>query len=158
MGVPSSPVRAPPDSPTTPVRSLRYRRVNSPESERLSTADGRVELHERRWVWEQGIVKGPLVPSTFTGLVWRKGQIQGRGRGILGVLRRLYLSLGSDSFRVGDRAWRGDRGHRGLQLMPQRDMGGGRHRWGPQAQEKVRDEVGVLLEPLSLKVNYRYLR
>nr|KAF6508837.1 tau tubulin kinase 1 [Rousettus aegyptiacus] len=48
VGVPSSPVRAPPDSPTTPVRSLRYRRVNSPESERLSTADGRVELHERR--------------------------------------------------------------------------------------------------------------
>ncbi|XP_012496246.1 PREDICTED: tau-tubulin kinase 1 [Propithecus coquereli] len=48
VGVPSSPVRAPPESPTTPVRSLRYRRVNSPESERLSTADGRVELHERR--------------------------------------------------------------------------------------------------------------
>ncbi|KAI4560671.1 hypothetical protein MJG53_017300 [Ovis ammon polii x Ovis aries] len=48
VGVPSSPVRAPPDSPTTPVRSLRYRRVNSPESERLSTADGRVELHDRR--------------------------------------------------------------------------------------------------------------
>ncbi|KAL0622408.1 Tau-tubulin kinase 1 [Plecturocebus cupreus] len=48
VGVPSSPVRAPPDSPTTPVRSLRYRRVNSPESERLSTADGRVELPERR--------------------------------------------------------------------------------------------------------------
>ncbi|KAB0397886.1 hypothetical protein E2I00_004515, partial [Balaenoptera physalus] len=47
-GVPSSPVRAPPDSPTTPVRSLHYRRVNSPESERLSTVDGRVELHERR--------------------------------------------------------------------------------------------------------------
>lgn len=49
VGVPSSPVRAPPDSPTTPVRSLRYRRVNSPESERLSTAaDGRVELQDRR--------------------------------------------------------------------------------------------------------------
>ncbi|XP_057650486.1 tau-tubulin kinase 1 isoform X2 [Chionomys nivalis] len=49
VGVPSSPVRAPPDSPTTPVRSLRYRRVNSPESERLSTAaDGRADLHERR--------------------------------------------------------------------------------------------------------------
>ncbi|NP_001258159.1 tau-tubulin kinase 1 [Rattus norvegicus] len=49
VGVPSSPVRAPPDSPTTPVRSLRYRRVNSPESERLSTAaDGRAELQERR--------------------------------------------------------------------------------------------------------------
>jgi tau tubulin kinase len=49
VGVPSSPVRAPPDSPTTPVRSLRYRRVNSPESERLSTAaDGRAELHDRR--------------------------------------------------------------------------------------------------------------
>lgn len=58
MGVPSSPVRAPPDSPTTPVRSLRYRRVNSPESERLSTVDGRVELHERRWVWGPGVVRG----------------------------------------------------------------------------------------------------
>lgn len=59
VGVPSSPVRAPPDSPTTPVRSLRYRRVNSPESERLSTADGRVELHERRCVWGQGVVEAP---------------------------------------------------------------------------------------------------
>uniref|UniRef100_A0A8C3RT05 non-specific serine/threonine protein kinase n=1 Tax=Chelydra serpentina TaxID=8475 RepID=A0A8C3RT05_CHESE len=45
---PSSPIRAPPDSPTTQVRSLRYRRVNSPESERLSTADGKADLHERR--------------------------------------------------------------------------------------------------------------
>lgn len=63
MGVPSSPVRAPPDSPTTPVRSLRYRRVNSPESERLSTADGRVELHERRCVRGQEGGQGPLVPA-----------------------------------------------------------------------------------------------
>ncbi|XP_077137988.1 tau-tubulin kinase 1 isoform X1 [Ranitomeya variabilis] len=46
-GCPSSPVRAPPESPTTQARSLRYRRVNSPESERLSTAD-RVDLQERR--------------------------------------------------------------------------------------------------------------
>ncbi|NXD42365.1 TTBK1 kinase, partial [Copsychus sechellarum] len=45
---PSSPVRVPPESPTTQVRSLRYRRVNSPESERLSTADGKVDPHERR--------------------------------------------------------------------------------------------------------------
>ncbi|XP_030414002.1 tau-tubulin kinase 1 isoform X1 [Gopherus evgoodei] len=45
---PSSPIRAPPDSPTTQVRSLRYRRVNSPESERLSIADGKADLHERR--------------------------------------------------------------------------------------------------------------
>nr|XP_056708885.1 tau-tubulin kinase 1 isoform X1 [Euleptes europaea] len=45
---PSSPVRAPPDSPTTQGRSLRYRRVNSPESERLSTADGKADQHERR--------------------------------------------------------------------------------------------------------------
>lgn len=75
VGVPSSPVRVPPDSPTTPVRSLRYRRVNSPESERLSTADGRVELHERRWVWGQGMLKGSRVPSAFTRLVWRKGQM-----------------------------------------------------------------------------------
>lgn len=113
VGVPSSPVRAPPDSPTTPVRSLRYRRVNSPESERLSTADGRVELHERRWVWDQGMVKGPLVRSTVTWRVWRKGQIQSRGRGIMGVLRQLYLGSGSDLFRVDDRAWRGDRERRG---------------------------------------------
>ncbi|XP_053316577.1 tau-tubulin kinase 1 isoform X2 [Spea bombifrons] len=46
-GCPSSPVRAPPESPTTQARSLRYRRVNSPESDRLSTAD-RPELPERR--------------------------------------------------------------------------------------------------------------
>ncbi|XP_056408904.1 tau-tubulin kinase 1 isoform X3 [Hyla sarda] len=46
-GCPSSPVRAPPESPTAQVRSLRYRRVNSPESERLSTAD-RADLPERR--------------------------------------------------------------------------------------------------------------
>ncbi|XP_062980047.1 tau-tubulin kinase 1 [Elgaria multicarinata webbii] len=45
---PSSPVRAAPDSPTTQGRSLRYRRVNSPESERLSTADGKADQHERR--------------------------------------------------------------------------------------------------------------
>ncbi|XP_053568752.1 tau-tubulin kinase 1 [Bombina bombina] len=44
---PSSPVRAPPESPTTQARSLRYRRVNSPESERLSTAE-RAEMPERR--------------------------------------------------------------------------------------------------------------
>ncbi|XP_072189950.1 tau-tubulin kinase 1 [Excalfactoria chinensis] len=45
---PSSPVRVPPESPTAQARSLRYRRVNSPESERLSTADGKADLHERR--------------------------------------------------------------------------------------------------------------
>ncbi|KAM9315714.1 tau-tubulin kinase 1 [Gastrophryne carolinensis] len=46
-GCPSSPVRAPPESPTTQARSLHYRRVNSPESDRLSTAD-RADLPERR--------------------------------------------------------------------------------------------------------------
>ncbi|XP_018423454.1 PREDICTED: tau-tubulin kinase 1 isoform X2 [Nanorana parkeri] len=46
-GCPSSPVRAPPESPTTQARSLHYRRVNSPESDRLSTAD-RGDLPERR--------------------------------------------------------------------------------------------------------------
>lgn len=46
---PISPVRAVPDSPTTQARSLRYRRVNSPESERLSTADGKIDQHERRF-------------------------------------------------------------------------------------------------------------
>ncbi|XP_069464976.1 tau-tubulin kinase 1 isoform X2 [Ambystoma mexicanum] len=45
---PNSPVRAAPESPTTQARSLRFRRVNSPESDRLSTADCRVDLHERR--------------------------------------------------------------------------------------------------------------
>ncbi|XP_063774825.1 tau-tubulin kinase 1 isoform X1 [Pseudophryne corroboree] len=46
-GCPSSPVRAPPESPTTQARSLRYRRINSPESDRLSTGE-RAELPERR--------------------------------------------------------------------------------------------------------------
>ncbi|XP_063300232.1 tau-tubulin kinase 1 isoform X2 [Pelobates fuscus] len=46
-GCPSSPVRAPPESPTTQARSLHYRRVNSPESDRLSTAE-RAEMQERR--------------------------------------------------------------------------------------------------------------
>ncbi|KAM3930655.1 tau-tubulin kinase 1 isoform 3-T3 [Leptodactylus fuscus] len=46
-GCPSSPVRAPPESPTTQARSLRYRRVNSPESDRLSTAE-RADIPERR--------------------------------------------------------------------------------------------------------------
>ncbi|KAJ1147767.1 hypothetical protein NDU88_000626 [Pleurodeles waltl] len=45
---PSSPVRAAPESPTTQARSLRFRRANSPESDRLSTGDCRVDLHERR--------------------------------------------------------------------------------------------------------------
>lgn len=48
---PSSPVRVPPESPTAQARSLRYRRVNSPESERLSTADGKADLHERRFAY-----------------------------------------------------------------------------------------------------------
>ncbi|XP_044148232.1 tau-tubulin kinase 1 [Bufo gargarizans] len=46
-GCPSSPIRAPPESPNTQARSLRYRRINSPESDRLSTAD-RADLPERR--------------------------------------------------------------------------------------------------------------
>nr|DBA27406.1 TPA: hypothetical protein GDO54_011561 [Pyxicephalus adspersus] len=46
-GCPSSPVRAPPESPTTQARSLHYRRVNSPESDRMSTAE-RADLPERR--------------------------------------------------------------------------------------------------------------
>ncbi|XP_029448680.1 tau-tubulin kinase 1 isoform X1 [Rhinatrema bivittatum] len=45
---PSSPVRVPPESPTAQARSVRYRRVNSPESDRLSTADGKADLYERR--------------------------------------------------------------------------------------------------------------
>ncbi|NXH15111.1 TTBK1 kinase, partial [Bucco capensis] len=45
---PSSPGRVPPESPPAQARSLRYRRVNSPESERLSTADGKAELQDRR--------------------------------------------------------------------------------------------------------------
>nr|XP_033792155.1 tau-tubulin kinase 1 isoform X1 [Geotrypetes seraphini]XP_033792157.1 tau-tubulin kinase 1 isoform X1 [Geotrypetes seraphini]XP_033792158.1 tau-tubulin kinase 1 isoform X1 [Geotrypetes seraphini] len=45
---PSSPVRVPPESPTTPARSVRYRRINSPESDRVSTAEGKVDLFERR--------------------------------------------------------------------------------------------------------------
>ncbi|KAM9792242.1 LOW QUALITY PROTEIN: tau-tubulin kinase 1 [Neosynchiropus ocellatus] len=44
-----SPVRGgAPDSPTGPGRSLRYRRVNSPESERLSAAEGRGDVYGQR--------------------------------------------------------------------------------------------------------------
>ncbi|XP_039594382.1 tau-tubulin kinase 1 [Polypterus senegalus] len=45
---PVSPVKVPPESPSIQVRSLRYRRVNSPESERLSVAEGRVEVLDKR--------------------------------------------------------------------------------------------------------------
>ena len=40
---PMSPCRAggAPESPSGQVRSLRYRRINSPESDRMSAADGR---------------------------------------------------------------------------------------------------------------------
>lgn len=128
MGVPSSPVRVPPDSPTTPVRSLRYRRVNSPESERLSTADGRVELHERRWVWGQGVLKGSLVPPHLhmAGPEERSDARQGWGdpgsveRAVFGSGVRLRVSGGLD--------WGG-----GLQrspLMPQRDVEGVRPQEG----------------------------
>lgn len=92
MGVPSSPVRAPPDSPTTPVRSLRYRRVNSPESERLSTADGRAELHERRWVGTRGGSRA-LAPSAQG---WAGGKV-GSGRGGDSVQRGVYLVFRTQS-------------------------------------------------------------
>lgn len=105
MGVPSSPVRAPPDSPTTPVRSLRYRRVNSPESERLSTADGRAELHERRWVWAQGVVQGPwLPPPPRAGL--EEGRVQAEEGG-LRERREALPGLQPDSSpRQGPQCWR----------------------------------------------------
>ncbi|MBN3295075.1 TTBK1 kinase, partial [Amia calva] len=45
---PVSPVRIPPESPSVQVRSLRYRRVNSPESDRLSAAEGRADICDRR--------------------------------------------------------------------------------------------------------------
>ncbi|XP_060919869.1 tau-tubulin kinase 1 isoform X2 [Labrus mixtus] len=46
---PASPVRGgAPESPTGQGRSLRYRRVNSPESDRLSAADGRVDGYGQR--------------------------------------------------------------------------------------------------------------
>ncbi|XP_069023228.1 tau-tubulin kinase 1 [Embiotoca jacksoni] len=46
---PASPVRGgAPESPTGQGRSLRYRRVNSPESERLSAAEGRVDGYGQR--------------------------------------------------------------------------------------------------------------
>ncbi|MGH0141363.1 UNVERIFIED_CONTAM: hypothetical protein FKN15_070529 [Acipenser sinensis] len=45
---PVSPVRIPPESPSVQVQSLRYRRVNSPESERLSAAEGRTDVHDKR--------------------------------------------------------------------------------------------------------------
>ncbi|XP_035259567.1 tau-tubulin kinase 1-like isoform X2 [Anguilla anguilla] len=37
-----------PDSPNMQVRSLRYRRVNSPESDRLSAAEGRGDIYGQR--------------------------------------------------------------------------------------------------------------
>ncbi|KAE8299949.1 Tau-tubulin kinase 1 [Larimichthys crocea] len=46
---PVSPVRGgAPESPTGQGRSLRYRRVNSPESDRLSAAEGRVDAYGQR--------------------------------------------------------------------------------------------------------------
>lgn len=43
-GCPASPVRGGvPESPNGQGRSLRYRRVNSPESDRLSAAEGRAD-------------------------------------------------------------------------------------------------------------------
>lgn len=46
---PVSPVRGgAPESPTGQGRSLRYRRVNSPESDRLSAAEGRADAYGQR--------------------------------------------------------------------------------------------------------------
>ncbi|XP_040001002.1 tau-tubulin kinase 1 [Xiphias gladius] len=46
---PVSPIRGgAPESPTGQGRSLRYRRVNSPESDRLSAAEGRVDAYGQR--------------------------------------------------------------------------------------------------------------
>lgn len=46
---PVSPVRGgAPESPTAQGRSLRYRRVNSPESDRLSAAEGRADGYGQR--------------------------------------------------------------------------------------------------------------
>ncbi|MED6282539.1 hypothetical protein CHARACLAT_033134, partial [Characodon lateralis] len=46
---PVSPVRGGgPESPTGQGRSLRYRQVNSPESDRLSAAEGRVDGYGQR--------------------------------------------------------------------------------------------------------------
>ncbi|XP_069035954.1 tau-tubulin kinase 1 [Lepisosteus oculatus] len=45
---PVSPVRGPPESPSVQVRSLRNRRVTSPESDRLSAAEGRADVCDRR--------------------------------------------------------------------------------------------------------------
>ncbi|KAM7394821.1 hypothetical protein PAMP_021601 [Pampus punctatissimus] len=46
---PASPVRGgAPESPTGQGRSLRYRRVNSPESDRLSAAEGRADVYGQR--------------------------------------------------------------------------------------------------------------
>lgn len=46
---PVSPVRGVgPESPTGQGRSLRYRRVNSPESDRLSAAEGRADAYGQR--------------------------------------------------------------------------------------------------------------
>ncbi|XP_078503408.1 tau-tubulin kinase 1 [Lissotriton helveticus] len=67
---PNSPVRAAPESPTTQARSLRFRRANSPESDRLSTADCRVDLHDRRFA-----------PSPFPGILQLDGRLAFLGMG-----------------------------------------------------------------------------
>lgn len=46
-GAGSAEVKAP-ESPSGQPRALRYRRVNSPESDRLSGAEGRADGYDRR--------------------------------------------------------------------------------------------------------------
>nr|XP_061843960.1 tau-tubulin kinase 1-like isoform X1 [Nerophis lumbriciformis] len=49
IACPVSPLRSgAPDSPTGQARSLRYRRINSPESDRLSAAEGRGDAYGQR--------------------------------------------------------------------------------------------------------------
>ncbi|XP_026551658.1 tau-tubulin kinase 1 [Pseudonaja textilis] len=98
---PISPVRAVPDSPTTQARSLRYRRVNSPESERLSTADGKVDQHERRSRVDLPCSPSRLVCSSQPAqmLSIETGQVDRQASGRMDVSASVEHEALSNAFR-----------------------------------------------------------
>ncbi|XP_063158697.1 tau-tubulin kinase 1 [Candoia aspera] len=98
---PISPVRAVPDSPTTQGRSLRYRRVNSPESERLSTGDGKVDQHERRSRVDLPCSPSRLVCSSQPAqmLSIETGQVDRQASGRMDVSASVEHEALSNAFR-----------------------------------------------------------
>ncbi|XP_039180425.1 tau-tubulin kinase 1 isoform X6 [Crotalus tigris] len=98
---PISPVRAVPDSPTTQARSLRYRRVNSPESERLSTADGKLDQHERRSRVDLPCSPSRLVCSSQPAqmLSIETGQVDRQASGRMDVSASVEHEALSNAFR-----------------------------------------------------------